>query len=78
LIFFGRHLIFRLFGVTEFPDARSDQYAAAIAPDIIVVPPWGYVTLELGGFALLGSNKSTLAQRGAGSSIVYFKVAGQF
>jgi hypothetical protein len=78
LIFFGRHLIIRLFGVAEFPDDRSDNYAAAIAPDIIVVPPWGYVTLELGGFALLGHRRTTLGQRGAGSSIVYFKVAGQF
>lgn len=78
LIFFGRHLVFRLFGVAEFPDARSDQFAAALAPDIIVVPPWGYVTLELGGFALLGGRETNLGQRGAGSSIVYFKVAGQF
>ena len=78
LIFFGRHLIVRLFGVVEFPDKLSDQYAAALAPDIIVVPPWGYVTLEVGGFALLGGKNTTMAQRGAGSSIVYFKVAGQF
>jgi hypothetical protein len=78
LIFFGRQMIFRLFAVTEFPDARSDKFAAALAPDIILVPPWGYITFEIGGFALLGRRETNLGQPGSGSSIVYAKVVGQF
>ena len=30
-----------------------------LAPNIIMVPPWGYATLELGGFAFLVTNLLT-------------------
>ena len=78
LVFFGRHLIFRFFTVTDFPEDRDDRASVVLAPDIIMVPPWGYVTLELGGFAFLGRNDTKFGQAAVGSSIAYLKVAGQF
>jgi hypothetical protein len=78
LVFFGRHLIFRFFTVTDFPKDRDDRASVVLAPDIIMVPPWGYMTLELGGFAFLGRNDTKFGQASVGSSIVYVKVAGQF
>ncbi|MCA9684970.1 MAG: hypothetical protein KC457_22500, partial [Myxococcales bacterium] len=78
LVFFGRHLIFRFFTVTDFPKNRSDKASLVLAPDIIMVPPWGYVTLELGGFAFLGRYDSKFGQAATGSSIAYLKVAGAF
>ena len=78
LVFIGRHLIFRFFTVTDFPKNRSDKASLVLAPDIIMVPPWGYVTLELGGFAFLGRYDSKFGQAATGSSIAYLKVAGAF
>jgi hypothetical protein len=79
LIFFGRHLVFRFFTVTDFPEPKRDEPSSVVlAPDIIIVPPWGYVTIELGGFAFLGRNDSYFGQPATGSSMVYFKVAGRF
>lgn len=78
LVFFGRHLIFRFFTVTDFPRNRADRASAVLAPNIIMVPPWGYATLELGGFAFLGRNDTKFGQSATGSSIVYMKITGSF
>ena len=78
LVFFGRHLIFRFFTVTDFPKTREDRASVVLAPNIIMVPPWGYATLELGGFAFLGRNDTKFGQAAVGSSIVYLKIAGAF
>ncbi|EDM73871.1 hypothetical protein PPSIR1_37424 [Plesiocystis pacifica SIR-1] len=78
LIFFGRHLIFRVFAITELPSQRGVDPSTVIAPNIIMVPPWGYVTLELGGFAAIGKNTTKFGQTATGSSIAFFKVAGAF
>jgi hypothetical protein len=78
LVFFGRHLIFRLFTVTDFPRNKADKASLVIAPNIIMVPPWGYATLELGGFAFVGRNDTKFGQTAVGSSIAYLKIAGQF
>lgn len=80
LVFFGRHLVFRTFAVTEFPEIgeKGDVPSVAIAPDLIVVPPWGFITFELGGFALIGRRDTYFGAPYTGSSIVYFKATGQF
>ena len=78
LIFFGRHLIFRLFTVTEFPGVRSERPSLALAPNLIMVPPWGYATIELGGFAFFGRRDTFFGQAATGSSIVFAKVTGSF
>jgi hypothetical protein len=78
LVFFGRHLIFRFFAVTDFPKNRSDRASLVLAPNIIMVPPWGYATLELGGFAFIGGNDTKFGQAAVGSSIAYVKIAGAF
>lgn len=78
LVFFGRHLIFRFFTVTDFPRNRADRASAVLAPNIIMVPPWGYATLEVGGFAFLGRNDTKFGQTATGSSIVYVKITGSF
>jgi hypothetical protein len=78
LIFFGRHLILRMFGVVDFPTGRGDEGSYVLFPALSVVPPWGSVTFELGSFFLLGSNDTKFGQKAAGSSIVFFKVTGAF
>ncbi|MEM7159832.1 MAG: hypothetical protein AAF799_43735 [Myxococcota bacterium] len=78
LIFFGRHLIFRMFGVVDLPTGRGDEGSYVLFPELIVVPPWGSVTLEMGSFFMLGGSKTKFGQAAAGSSIAFFKVAGQF
>ena len=78
LVFFGRHLIFRFFTLTDFPKNRADAPSVVLAPNIIMVPPWGYATLELGGFAFLGRNDTKFGQTAVGSSIAYLKIAGSF
>jgi hypothetical protein len=78
LVFFGRHLIFRFFALTDFPSNRSDRASVVLAPNIIMVPPWGYATLELGGFAFIGRNDTKFGQSATGSSIAYLKITGSF
>ncbi len=84
LIFFGRHLIFRLFGVVDFPTGkkdflgRKDKGSAVIYPEILMVPPWGFLTFELGGFVFLGDETTKFGQKATGSSIVFLKATGQF
>jgi len=87
LVFFGRHLIVRTFAVVDFPSGKQDAASTVIAPSLIMVPPWGFVTLEIGGFAFVSEaskskdkslNRTKFGQSATGSSIVYFKVAGQF
>jgi hypothetical protein len=78
LIFFGRHLIFRMFGVVDLPTGRGDNASYVIYPELIVVPPWGSVTFEVGSFFLLGESDTKFGQKATGSSIAFFKVAGKF
>lgn len=81
LIFFGRKLVFRAFGVVDLPgnNPKGKGPSGVIAPAILFAPPWGYVNFELGSFAMLGNTSKTyFGQRATGSSIVYFKVIGAF
>ncbi|MCX4242902.1 DUF1302 family protein [Paraliomyxa miuraensis] len=78
LIFFGRHLIFRMFGVVDLPTGRGDNGSYVLYPELILVPPWGSVTFELGSFFLLGPSDTKFGQAATGSSIAFFKVAGTF
>ena len=78
LIFFGRHLIFRMFGVADIPTGRGDNGSYVVYPELILVPPWGSVTLELGSFFMFGKRDTKFGQPAAGSSIAFFKVAGKF
>ena len=88
LIFFGRKLVFRAFGVIDFPGNNPKLHSTSrgavggpsgvIAPALLFAPPWGYVNFEVGGFALLGGNKTAFGQAATGSSIAYFKVIGSF
>jgi len=80
LIFFGRKLVFRAFGLVDLPgnNPKSKGPSGVIAPALLFAPPWGYVNFELGSFALLGGDKTYFGQKATGSSIVYFKVIGSF
>ncbi len=90
LIFFGRKLVLRTFGLVDFPSNNPSKLRNAegnlvrggpsgvFAPSLLFAPPWGYVNFELGGFALFGANKTYFGQSAAGSSIAYFKVIGSF
>ena len=80
LIFFGRKLVFRAFGMVDFPsnNPRDKGPSAVVAPALLFAPPWGYVNFELGSFALIGGDKTYFGQRATGSSILYFKVVGSF
>ena len=80
LIFFGRKLVFRAFGLVDLPgnNPKGKGPSGVIAPALLFAPPWGYVNFELGSFALLGGDKTYFGQKATGSSIVYFKVIGSF
>jgi hypothetical protein len=88
VIFFGRKLVFRMFGLVDFPSNNPKRHTSAMqtiggpsgvfAPAILFAPPWGYVNFEVGSFALFGGGKTMFGQTLAGSSIVYFKVIGSF
>lgn len=78
LIFFGRHLIFRMFGVVDLPTGRGDEGSYVLYPELILVPPWGSVTVELGSFFMLGGKDTKFGQPAAGSSMAFLKVVGQF
>ena len=78
LIFFDRHLIFRMFGVADLPTGRGDNSSYVLYPELILVPPWGSVTMEIGSFFLLGESDTKFGQAATGSSIAFVKVAGQF
>jgi len=78
LIFFGRHFVFRTFGVVDFPTGKGDNGSYVIAPELQLTPPWGSVTFTLGSFALLGKRNTKFGQPATGSSIVYLKVVGTF
>ncbi len=91
LVFFGRHLIFRMFGLVDFPSNNrpGEGASAVIAPAILMTPPWGFVSFELGGFAFLSRKidlgndvvrnaRTKFGQDGTGSSIVYLKAIGSF
>lgn len=90
LIFFGRKLVLRVFGLIDFPSNNPSKLRNAegtlirggpsgvLAPALLFAPPWGYVNFEIGGFALFGANKTYFGQSAAGSSIAYFKVIGSF
>jgi hypothetical protein len=89
IIFFGRKLVFRVFGLIDFPSNNPKRHitdrgstiggtSGVIAPAVLIAPPWGYVNFEVGSFALLGNNKTMFGQTLAGSSIAYLKVIGSF
>ena len=78
LIFFGRHLIFRAFAVADIPKGGDDEASFVIFPEVIVVPPWGSLTFEIGSFFLIGGERTKFGQAAAGSSIAFFKLAGVF
>ena len=91
LVFFGRHLLLRCFGVVDFPTNNDpgEGTSGVIAPSIIGTLPWGYVSLEVGSFAFLQKDvelnngttrfsRTFFGQPGVGSSIVYFKAIGKF
>ena len=78
LVFFGRHLLFRAFGVVDFPTAPEDNGSYVIAPELVIVPKWGSVTFDIGSFFLIGEDDTKFGQPGAGSSILYTKVTGAF
>ena len=80
LIFFGRKLVFRAFGMVDFPsnNPKGKGPSGVIAPALLFAPPWGYVNFELGSFALLGGDKTYFGQKATGSSILYLKVIGSF
>ena len=78
LIFFGRHFLFRTFGVVDFPTGKGDPGSYVIYPELQLIPPWGSVNFHLGSFFLLGKKDTKFGQKAAGSSIVYFKVVGTF
>jgi len=82
LVFFGRHLIARAFGLVDFASNNPEGEGASgvIAPALIITPPWGFATFEIGSFAFLGKEgaRTKFGQRATGSSIAYFKVVGAF
>ncbi|MBV1859541.1 MAG: hypothetical protein KUG77_14100 [Nannocystaceae bacterium] len=78
LVFFGRHLLFRAFGVVDFPTGPRDHGSYVIYPELVVVPPWGSITFDIGSFFLVGSDDTKFGQPAAGSSIVFTKVTGAF
>lgn len=78
LIFFGRHLVARLFGVVEFPRERGGDASGVIFPALLVTPPWGSVNFEVGSFVLLGKKETFFGQKASGSSIAFFRVTGTF
>lgn len=78
LVFFGRHLLFRAFGVVDFPTGPRDNGSYVIYPELVVVPPWGSITFDIGSFFLIGEDDTKFGQPAAGSSIVFTKVTGAF
>lgn len=78
LVFFGRHLLFRAFGVIDFPTGPRDNGSYVIYPELVLVPPWGSITFDIGSFFLLGADDTKFGQPAAGSSIVFTKVTGAF
>lgn len=82
LIFYGRHLIFRAFGLIDFANNNPQDAgrSGVIAPAVIITPPWGYASFEIGSFAMLGEfgGRTKFGQRATGTSIAYFKVIGTF
>jgi hypothetical protein len=78
LLFWGRHFVFRTFGVIDFPTGKGDNGSYVIYPELQLTPPWGSVTFHLGSFFLLGKPDTKFGQKATGSSIVFFKVVGTF
>ncbi len=82
LIFFGRHLIFRTFGLVDFASNNPEGEGASgvIAPAILVAPSRGFLNFEVGSFAFLGKEgaRTKFGAKAVGSSIAYFKVIGTF
>ncbi|MEM6291619.1 MAG: hypothetical protein AAGA54_10150 [Myxococcota bacterium] len=78
LIFFGRRVLFRAFGVVDFPTDPDDNRSYVLYPELVLVPPWGGVTFNMGSFFLIGESDTKFGQPGAGSSIAFAKVTGAF
>lgn len=78
LVFFGRHLLFRAFGVVDFPTGPDDNGSYVLYPELVLVPPWGSITFDIGSFFLIGEDDTKFGQPAAGSSILFTKVSGAF
>ncbi len=78
LVFFGRHLLFRAFGVVDIPTDSNDNGSYVIYPELVLVPPWGSITFDIGSFFLIGEDDTKFGQPAAGSSILFTKVTGAF
>lgn len=82
LIFFGRHLIFRTFGLVDFASNNPEGEGASgvIAPAVLVAPSRGFINFEVGSFAFLGKEgaRTKFGAKAVGTSIAYFKVIGTF
>ena len=57
---------------------NGDTISGVIAPELALVPKWGYLTFKLGAFALLGKSQTKFGQKATGSSIAYVKMQGRF
>jgi len=82
LIFFGRHLIFRAFGLVDFAsnNPEGEGMSGVIAPAILVAPSRGFLNFEVGSFAFLGKEgaRTKFGAKAVGTSIAYLKVIGTF
>ncbi len=82
VIFFGRHLIFRTFGLIDFAsnNPEGEGMSGVIAPAILFAPPRGFLNFEVGSFAFLGREgaRTKFGARAVGTSIAYLKVIGTF
>lgn len=78
LAFRGRRIRARIFGVLDVSPTDEAPISAVIAPEFSYTPPWGHVTLHLGGFGFIGRFDSKFGQRATGASIVHMKMAGAF
>lgn len=56
----------------------GDSISGVIAPELTLVPEWGYLTFKLGAFALVGKSQTKFGQLAAGSSLAYLKMQGRF
>ena len=78
LSFLGRRLRARVFGVFDISPTDEIPFSTVIAPELIYTPPWGYVSMHLGGFGFIGDLDSKFGKVATGSSIVHFKLQGAF
>jgi hypothetical protein len=78
LQFLGRQIIAQVFAVGDVPTGAGDPGSFVIAPEFAYTPPWGYVTMKLGAFALVGKRETKFGQLATGSSIAYARFQARF